>query len=70
MEPEEWIALFAQRVGLAPPDEATVERLLELAGVAAHASARTAAPIACYLVGRAGLDVDRALDLAQAVEGS
>jgi hypothetical protein len=50
---------------LDPPDEATVATLLDLAGVAAHASQRTAAPIACWLVGRAGLDADTALALAR-----
>ncbi|MGE3620078.1 MAG: DUF6457 domain-containing protein [Acidimicrobiia bacterium] len=56
MEPEDWIARFAEQLGVDAPDRATIEVLLELAGVAAHASHRTAAPIACYLVGRAGAD--------------
>ena len=46
--------MFAERLGVEPPDDATVETLLDLAGVAAHASERTAAPIACWLVGKAG----------------
>ena len=54
-DPTAWIAAFAARLGLEPPDAATVETLLDLAGVAAHASQRTAAPIACWLIGRAGL---------------
>ena len=65
MRPEDWIDVFAERLGVEPPDAATVETLLDLAGVAAHASERTAAPIACYLVGRAGLDVATALERAQ-----
>jgi hypothetical protein len=52
--PDEWIAAFAAELGVEPPDAATVEVLLDLAGTAAHASERTAAPIACYLVGLAG----------------
>jgi hypothetical protein len=63
--PEAWLAAFAQALGVDPPDEATVTTLLDLAGVAAHASARTAAPIACWLVGRAGLDPSAALALAR-----
>lgn len=63
----EWIAAFAAKIGAEAPDEATVERLLELAGVAAHASERIAAPIACYLVGRAGLDPVTALEKAREV---
>ena len=64
---DDWIAGFAARLGVAPPDAATVETLLELAGVAAHASERVAAPIACYLVGRAGMEPTVALDLAATV---
>lgn len=70
MEPEEWIDLFAQALGVDAPDATTVETLLELAGVAAHASARTAAPIACYLVGRAGFDAAEARRRAEGVPGS
>jgi hypothetical protein len=64
--PAAWLAAFAERLGVEPPDEATVDALLELAGVAAHASARQAAPIACWLVGRAGLDPAAAIATARA----
>jgi hypothetical protein len=67
MQPEDWIDAFARQLGVDPPDPTTVETLLELAGVAAHASERTAAPIACYLVGRAGLDPTTALERAEEV---
>jgi hypothetical protein len=67
MEPEDWIAAFAARLGVEPPDAATVEELLAIAAVAAHASARTAAPIACFLIGRARVDIDIARDTAEAV---
>jgi hypothetical protein len=60
----EWIAAFAARLGVEPPAPEVVDTLLELAGVAAHASERTAAPIACWLVGRAGVAPETALDLA------
>jgi hypothetical protein len=63
----EWIARFAAQLGVEAPDEATVEILLDLAGVAAHSSERVAAPIACYLVGQAGLDPAAALAQASAV---
>jgi hypothetical protein len=65
----EWVARFAAALGLEPPDEATTNTLLDLAGAAAHASERTAAPIACYLVGRAGLAADEALTIASRVAG-
>jgi hypothetical protein len=61
----EWIESFALALGVDAPDEATIDTLLELAGVAAHASERTAAPIACYLVGRAGVDPSDALARAR-----
>jgi hypothetical protein len=64
MTAREWIDAFAAAIGAEPPDDATVEQLLELAGTAAHASERTAAPIACWLAGRAGLDPAAALALA------
>lgn len=63
----EWIAAFAARVGVEPPAEETVTTLLDLAGVAAHASERTAAPIACWLAGQAGLTPDAALALAREI---
>jgi hypothetical protein len=66
-DPTAWITSFAAALGVEPPDPATVDTLLELAGVAAHASQRTAAPIAAYLVGRAGLAADAALEVARQV---
>jgi len=63
----EWIAAFAARLGMEPPDEQVVATLLDLAGVAAHASERTAAPIACWLAGQAGLSPIAALELASEV---
>ena len=56
MNATEWIAEFAAKLGIDPPDQATVDELLALAGDAAHASERVAAPIACFLVGRSGID--------------
>jgi hypothetical protein len=67
MTRDEWIAEFAAQLGVDPPDAATVETLLGLAGTAAHASERTAAPIACYLVGLAGRDPAEAAALAEGV---
>lgn len=67
MTGSEWVTAFAEKLGVDAPDDATVETLLELAGVAAHASERIAAPIACYLVGRAGADPQDALARAGTV---
>jgi C4-dicarboxylate transporter len=63
---DEWVAAFARQLGVDAPDPRVVEALLDLAGVAAHASERTAAPIACYLVGRAGVAPEDALAIARA----
>lgn len=63
----EWIAAFAADLGVEPPDADTIEQLLDLAGVAAHASERIAAPIACWLIGRAGLDAPTALERAREI---
>lgn len=63
----EWIAAFAADLGVESPDEATVEALLELAGVAAHASERTAAPVACWLAALAGLPPAEALARARTI---
>jgi hypothetical protein len=52
----DYVARLAAQLGVEPLDDATIETLLELAGVAAHASERIAAPLACYLVGKAGTD--------------
>ena len=60
-----WVRRYAARLGLEPPDEHTIAQLLDVAGVAAHASERTAAPITCYMIGVAGLDPVDALARAQ-----
>ncbi len=64
MNQDEWIAAFAAELDIEPPDQPTVDALLELARHAAHGSERTAAPIACYLVGLVGLDPETAAELA------
>lgn len=63
----DWLAAFADRLGVPAPDPADVDTLLELAGVAAHASERTAAPIACWLVGRTGMAPTDALAVAREI---
>src|SRR5665213_1800907 len=67
MDATQWLAAYAQRIGIAPPTEAEVEQLLALAGVAAHASERIAAPVACWLTARAQLEPAAALAIAQEV---
>ena len=67
MTAQEWIAAFAAELGVTPPDEETVETLLGIAGVAAHTSERTAAPITCYLIGQSGIDLTRARSVAETI---
>ncbi len=65
MDAEQWITAFAREVDLEPPGPDQVEMLLDLAGVAAHASERIAAPLTCWLAARADLAPADALALAR-----
>lgn len=67
MNGSEWITAFAERLGTPAPDQATIDTLLELASVAAHSSERLAAPLACHLVGAAGVDPTEALAVAREI---
>ena len=60
-----WIERYAAAIGVPAPSAAEVELLLELAGVAAHASHRRAAPISCWLAAMAGVEPAAALAAAQ-----
>lgn len=65
-----WLAAFAAQLGIDAPGDAECEEILAVAGAAAHASERTAAPVACWLAARAGLNASdaRALALGVVVE--
>lgn len=67
-EVEQWVASFAAALGVEAPTSEELDALLALAATAARASARQAAPIACWLAARAGLDPADAIDVAAAVE--
>lgn len=67
MTDREWITAFAASLGAAPPGDDEFATILELAGEAAHASQRTAAPVACWLGAAAGLTPREALARARAV---
>jgi len=66
---DEWIAAFAAALGVEPPGAEQAEELLALAGVAAHSSERTAAPLACWVAGVAGASSEEFLAAAQRVSG-
>jgi hypothetical protein len=63
-----WLQAFADRLGVDAPSEEDVTRILELAGSAAHASHRTAAPVACWMAAAAGLSPHEALEIARRVD--
>ena len=69
-EPVAWLADFAAALGQEPPTQAEIDDLLALASIAAHASERWAAPLACWLVGRAGVDPATARATADALHSS
>jgi hypothetical protein len=63
----EWLAAFAERLGVDAPSDEIRDQILALAGTAAHASERTAAPVACWLAAAAGIGVEEARALAEHV---
>jgi len=63
-----WLAAYAERLGVAAPTDVEFEIILELAAVAAHTSERVAAPVACWLAARAGLDPAAAVAVASETE--
>ena len=63
----EWARAYAAAAGISPPSPDDIDAQLQLAGVAAHASERTAAPITCWIAAAAGLSPARALTLAESM---
>jgi hypothetical protein len=66
---DEWIASFARDAGVQQPSVQEIRELLELAGSAAHASERTAAPLACWIAGRSDLSLTQLRTVAERVSG-
>lgn len=62
---EEWIEAFASAAAVDAPSRAEIDALLELASVAAHSSERRAAPIACWIAARGGIDPAEAKEIAE-----
>jgi hypothetical protein len=67
---EEGIRTFAERVGCEPPGQEQMDEILRLASVAAHASERIAAPIACWLAGTTGRPLSELREIAEALPGA
>jgi hypothetical protein len=67
MDAEQWLAAYADNLGIAPPTADELEAVLDLAAEAAHASERFAAPVACWLSAKAGRSLEESLALARDV---
>lgn len=69
MTRDEWVGSFARDAGIQRPSVQEIRELLELAGSAAHASERTAAPLACWIAGRSDLSLTQLRAIAERVSG-
>jgi uncharacterized protein DUF6457 len=69
MTAEEWIQALAQQLGVESPAPDQIEAILELAGTAAHASERVAAPVAAWLAGTSGRPLSEVNELAKRLAG-
>ncbi|MGZ4191685.1 MAG: DUF6457 domain-containing protein [Solirubrobacteraceae bacterium] len=69
MNATDWLEAYAGKLGISPPTKDELDAVLDLAGEAAHSSQRIAAPVACWLAARAGVDLDEAMRLAKEVGG-
>jgi hypothetical protein len=67
MTRDEWIGAFAEQAGVERPSTEEIRELLELSGTAAHSSERTAAPLACWIAGRAGLSLTELRAIAERI---
>jgi transcription initiation factor TFIIIB Brf1 subunit/transcription initiation factor TFIIB len=67
MNADEWVRRFAAELGAEPPSEEQVDQILKLAAIAAHASERTAAPVATWLAGQTGRSPDELREIAKRV---
>jgi Domain of unknown function (DUF6457) len=54
MTAAKWVSAFCEEIGESAPTQAEFDEILKLASVAAHASERMAAPVACFIAGRSG----------------
>jgi hypothetical protein len=67
MRAKEWIAGFAEELGIEPPTGQEFKAVLDLAAEAAHNSERMAAPVASWLSAKAGRSPEEAIELARRV---
>ncbi|HEV2819058.1 MAG TPA: DUF6457 domain-containing protein [Solirubrobacteraceae bacterium] len=67
MTPQELLVALGERLDTEPPSDDERTTLLAMAGVAAHASERWAAPLACWMAGRAGVAPEQAAALVREI---
>jgi hypothetical protein len=64
----EWLSRYAAALEVDAPTAEAIDQILRLAAVAAHATVRQAAPVACWLAAQAAVSLDEALTIAGATE--
>ena len=67
MNAPEWLAAYAEKLGVPAPTKDELTAVLDLTAEAAHSSQRIAGPLAVWLAARAGVSLDEALRLAKEV---
>jgi hypothetical protein len=67
---EQWVDQFAKELDTGAPGKEEFDEVLKLAAAAAHASERTAAPLACWIAGRTGTSLAAAIEIAERIERS
>jgi hypothetical protein len=67
MKAKQWIAAYAEQLGVEPPTADEFKAILDLAAEAAHQSERNAAPVASWLSAKAGHSPADSIALARRV---
>jgi hypothetical protein len=67
MTAQQFLEAFGAQVGVPAPSPQEFDALLEVASIAAHASERLAAPLACWMGGESGVPAAELLAAARRV---
>jgi len=65
MNARDWLNAYAEKLGTPPLTTDEFKAILDVASEAAHSSERVAAPAACWVAARSGVDLDEALRVAR-----
>ena len=63
-----WLGRYAAALEVDAPTAEAIDQILRLAAIAAHATVRQAAPVACWLAAQAAVSLDEALAIAVRTE--